>query len=346
MISKHTVFSLLAAGLLTLTGCGGGGGGGGSESTTGQLTLGLTDAPLESAQSVIVAFTGLELKPVEGPPLDPITFDENSCDDYDLGTGTCYIDLLELTGDTRKVVFSGDIPAGEYEWVRLMVEAERNITDSYIELDNGNMCPIWIPSGDQTGLKIVSGITVTANGVSDYTLDFDVRSSITAPSGIPFLSDEACNQSYLMKPAIRIVDTTETVTLAGEVPEELLEGDASCVRDEVNGLFEGAAVYVFENSDAAAVADDIDTEQDNANPITTANVEYDEVSSTYNFEVGYLLAPEDYLLALTCTAVVDLPDSDEFDPTLQAEQEFSFIAEREVSTVVDEPADGSFSIVE
>jgi hypothetical protein len=60
-----------------------------------------------------------------------------------------------------------------YEWIKLIVNADRDEMDSYIELDVGSMRPMWIPSSDETGLKVVSGITVTANGVSAYTLDFD-----------------------------------------------------------------------------------------------------------------------------------------------------------------------------
>jgi hypothetical protein len=312
---------------------------------TGSLTLGLTDGPVESANAVVVRFTGFELKRAgDKAPLDPIVFSEDSCNiEWDAATGTCSIDLLQLTGETRKVVFNGEIPAGKYEWVRLMVDADLNEMDSYIELDDGSMCSLWVPSGDETGLKIVSGITVTANGVSDYTLDFDVKSSITAPPGLAYPSAEACAQNYILKPAIRIVDTTQTGTLSGTVATSLLESEASCevATEGANaGLYDNVAVYLFENFDGNAVADDIDQEGDNANPITTANVEYD--GAAYGYEVGYLLAPEDYLVALTCTAGVDEANLDEFDPSSSDQQSFSFIAEQDVTTVIGAPVDVSF----
>ena len=341
-VQKSTLFGVAVTCLFAVVGCNGGGSSSPS-STTGQLILGLTDAPVESATRVVVAFTGIELKPVgDAPPLDPIVFDETSCNEFDAATGTCSIDLLELTGDTRKVVFNGSIPAGDYEWVRLMVDADRDEMDSYIELDDGSMCSIWVPSGDETGLKIVSGITVTANGVSDYTLDFDVRSSLTVPPGLAFQSTEACNQNYILKPAIRIVDTTETGTIAGTVPESLLDGAEACVRESTSQLYESAAVYIFENFDGTAVADDIDDESVNPNPITTASVVYDATAVTYNYEAGFLLAPEDYLVALTCTGGVDMPDDDNFDPSSADPQEFGFVAEQVVTTAVDQTVDGAF----
>ena len=69
---------------------------------------------------------------------------------------------------------------------------------------------------------------------------------------------------------------------------------------------------------------------------------HDAETMTYTYEAGFLLAPEDYLVALTCTAGIDMPDSDELNPGENAPQQFSFIAERPVSTVVDQTVDGSF----
>ncbi len=347
--SKISLLGTIAAVSFALTGCGGGGG---PEAETGQLTLGLTDAPLRSATGVYVAFTGFELKRAgDAAPLDPVVFDSSSCDDFDAALGTCTIDLLGLTGETRKVVFSDQIPAGNYDWIRLMVDADQNEMDSYITLEDGTMCSIWVPSGDETGLKIVSGITVTANGVSDYTLDFDVMSSISVPPGLQFGTLETCNQNYILKPAIRIVDTTETGTIAGTVAEAVLaeairpDDSAICTLDATTGAYENVAVYVFENFDNAAVADDIDAEMDNENPITTAAVEYDATDMIYSYEVGFLLASEgsnQYKLALTCTADVEMPDTDEFDPAGDLTQDFVFIAEREATTEIGLTVDGSF----
>src|SRR5262249_15182845 len=161
---------------------------------------GLTDGPVDSALEVVVAFTGIELKPAGGSAMEVIPMDESACDDFDAATGTCSINLLDLVGTQRRVVFSESLPADDYEWIRLHVTAERDGMQSYIRNLDGTMCSLYVPSGSETGLKIVSGITVTANGVSDYTLDFDVRKSITNPPG---LSDPAamCGANYLLKPA-------------------------------------------------------------------------------------------------------------------------------------------------
>lgn len=312
---------------------------GGGDSGTGTLSLGLTDGPVDYASSVIVAFTGVELKPVGSAPMDPIPFDENACDDFDMATGTCSIDLLGLTGTTRKIVFNEQVPAGAYEWIRLLVDADLNEMDSYIQLDDSTACPIWVPSGAQTGLKIVSGITVTANGVSDYTLDFDVRKAVTAPPGLATGSIEACIQNYVLKPAIRIVDTTEVGSIAGTVDPMLLEAP-ECRDDNSDGIVDNIAAYVFENFDATASLDDFDGEGD---PIASAEVVGD--GAGYSYEVGYLLGG-DYRVGLTCTADVDTVDVDEFGcDTAQAGceatiPEFSFLADRAVTVEANAESNG------
>lgn len=327
----------IAAAILAACSSGGGDDGAG----TGTLNIGLTDSPIESAESVVVAFTGIELKAAGDPaPMDPVVFDETSCDDFDTQTGTCSIDLLELAGTTRAVVFDEQIPAGAYEWIRLLVDADRNEMDSYITLTNGTMCSIWVPSGDQTGLKIVNGITVTANGVSDYTLDFDVRKSLTAPPGLATASIEACAQNYILKPAIRIVDTTEVGSIQGTVHPDLL---AECRDDPADGIRDNVAVYVFEDFDAGnpVSVDDLDGDGD---PIASAGVVGD--GTAYSYEVGYLL-PGDYRLGLTCTA--DKDDATVNDLNCDGEgcvvtdPPFSFLAELPVTVETGAASNGDFT---
>lgn len=325
-----------ATALGLLSGCGGDG----STNNSGQLTLGLTDGPRESATSVVVAFTGIELKPAGGPPMQSEPFNEDSCDDFDAATRTCSINLLALTGESRKVVFSRDIEAGVYQWVRLLVAAEPDVMDTYLTDKDGRMCSLYIPSGDENGLKIVSGITVTANGRSDYTLDFDVRKSITSPQGLDMNSVEACAENYMLKPAIRIVDTTEVGTISGTVSEALLGDSVGCTRSETTGEFENVAAYVFENFDGAAIADDLDADPTYPDPVTTATVSFD--GAVYAYEAAYLLSPEDYLVALTCTADADMMNDDEFNPASPDPQDFSFFAEQTVTTQVGGTVDASF----
>jgi len=334
VVQRSGRIAAVAALVIAAAGCSGGGG-----NDTGTLNLALTDGPVDGADNVVIAFTGIQLKPSGGPAMDPIPMDPTSCDTWDAASGTCQIDLLDLVGTDRRQVFSRELPAGHYEWVRLLVTAERNTVDSYINR-NGMQCSLWIPSGNETGLKIVSGITVTANGVSDYTLDFDVRKSITNPPGLADTATDmdACVEEYVLKPAIRIVDSTEVGHIAGTIDESLLAADARC--DDTSGRYENAVAYVFEDA-MDYVADDLD--DDDGDAITSATVAWDDVLMAYSYEVGYLLAPATYHVAVTCTADMDDPMTSQYDPTSADPQDFGFVAgaERTVDVLVDQTADGS-----
>src|SRR5829696_5635843 len=115
----------LTASLLALGGCGGGDD---STSKTGTLNLGLTDGPVDAADAVVVQFSGVELKPVNGAAFS-----------VDFAPKT--IDVLGLQGTNRAMLLDGEtVPAGDYEWMRLKVNADPDIAgDTYITV-NGAQC--------------------------------------------------------------------------------------------------------------------------------------------------------------------------------------------------------------
>ncbi len=75
------------------------------------------------------------------------------------------------------------VPAGNYEWMRLKVNAEPNVDDSYIAFNAGERCELRVPSGAESGLKLIRGFTVGVGGVTDMTIDFNLRKSIVQPPG-------------------------------------------------------------------------------------------------------------------------------------------------------------------
>src|SRR5882762_11932799 len=78
----------------------------------GQMTLSVGDAPVDGAQKVVVEFTGVELVPNSGNPLD-ITF-----------ASAKTIDLLNQSGTASAQLFDQQIPAGSYGQIRLTVRSE------------------------------------------------------------------------------------------------------------------------------------------------------------------------------------------------------------------------------
>jgi hypothetical protein len=265
-------FGLVAASTFGLAACGGSSGG-----STGQMTLAVGDAPVDGAQAVVVKFTGVELVPNSGNPVD-VTF-----------TAPKIIDLLNQSGTASAVLFSQPIPAGDYGQIRLMVAADGNPSNSYITLSDGTMHGLQVPSGSETGLKLVSGFTVPSSGVVDYSIDFDLRKAVTCPPG----QSPAC----ILKPAERLVDNTTVGNIQGQVSATLVAATAGCTPGVY--LYSGTVTAPEDMNSTAATTD---TNQPLASkvPVATSQPPY-----YYQFT---FLQPGSYTVAFTCEAALDNPD--------------------------------------
>src|SRR5712671_1713036 len=241
----------------------------------GQMTLAVGDAPVDGAQKVVVEFTGVELVPNSGNPID-ITFASPKT-----------IDLLNQSGTASAQLFDQQIPAGSYGQIRLTVVADADQSNSYIILSDGTMHGLQIPSGAETGLKLVSGFTVPAGGVVDYTIDFDLRKSVTCPPG----QAPACT----LKPTERLVDNTTVGNIQGVVDNTLVP----------NGCTPGVYLYggtVTAPEDMDSTAASSDTNQPQASKVPVANSQ-----PPYYYQFTFL-APGTYTVAFTCQADQDNPD--------------------------------------
>jgi len=84
---------------------------------------------------------------------------------------------MTLTGGESELLLDGvDFVAGNYPWIRLAID---EADAGHIELEDGSIHPLTIPSGGQSGLKLIQGITVTENGANNFIIDFDLRKSVT-----------------------------------------------------------------------------------------------------------------------------------------------------------------------
>lgn len=261
----------LAAIALGLVACGGGSSG----SDMGQMKLAVADAPIDGAQAVVVKFTGIELTADGGSPVD-ITFAQPKS-----------IDLLTQSGTASAVLLDQPIPAGSYGQIRLMVMADGDPSNSYITLTDGTMHGLQVPSGSETGLKLVSGFTVPSSGVVDYTIDFDLRQAITCPPG----QSPACT----LKPVERLVDNTMVGNIQGVVSNTLIP--SGCTPGVY--LYNGTVTAPEDMNSAAAPTD---TNQPLASKVPVANSQ-----PPFYYQFTFLL-PGSYTVALTCEAAQDNAD--------------------------------------
>lgn len=271
---RMTLAAALIAAPFLLAGCDNGGS---SSSTTamGTFSLAVTDGPIDSATKVVVEFNGVSIKPAVGEVIE-FMFDEPKS-----------IDLLQLQGSLSDGLVSGaSVPAGAYEWIRLHVSAEEDtVMDSYLELNDGTQQELRIPSGAETGLKLVSGFTVPAGGSADFTVDFDLRKSITNPGGMP---------AAILKPALRLVDNVQVGSITGTVDADLV--NTACADPNLDD----GSVYVYAGADVTPV----DIQGAATDPVITALVNV--VDGEYSYEVGFLVEG-DYTVAYTCAAAGDDP---------------------------------------
>jgi hypothetical protein len=273
---------LLAVTALGIAACGGGSNSNGMTTSMGQaqMRLSVSDAPpADGATHVVVVFTGVELTGNSGNPVT-ITFPEPKT-----------IDLMTQSGTASAVLFDQPIPPGSYGQIRLMVMADGSANNSYIDFASGSRFGLRVPSGSETGLKLVSGFTVPSSGVVDYTIDFDLRKAITCPPG----QAPAC----ILKPVERLVNNISVGNIQGQITSTLPSGCTPGVY-----LYSGAITKPEDmNSNAAS-----DSNQPLASkaPVATSVPPY-----YYQFT---FLSPGTYTVAFTCQAALDNPD--QLDPSV------------------------------
>ena len=270
--------------ILSLYGCGGGSGSSAGRGGVmdGELTIKITDAPVDSATAVWVQFSGVTIKPKDSSAFD-IVFDV-----------PLKINLLSLqAGKTEVLLENVRVPVGTYNWIRLHVNAVRDLVmDSYIELTDGSQHELSIPAGAEIGLQIINDIDVGSNADVNLLIDFDLRQSIVVLG----------NGDYVLSPVLRMADLDKTGNLTGVIDAALLSSTDCSDADPLTGN----AVYVFAGENVTP--DDIDGR--NGDPLATANVVLNNETGDYEYMVSYLEVGE-YTVAFTCQADIDQPDSNE-----------------------------------
>lgn len=291
--SRHAL-APLGVMLAALAGCGGSGGANDAPANaTGRLSLGVSDAPVHDATKVCVTFDAIEFKRQGDGPATTVALDP-----------AVSVNLLDFQGtNAAPLLVSEELPAGNYEWMRLAVDAEQGSNGgagdtggdtcdgagSYIVMDTGGVYNLYVPSGAQSGLKLVSAYTVPANGEASFTVEFDLMKSITAPPGLA--------PDVILKPVLRLVNNVEAGAVVGEVDHALATAE-NCE----------PAVFLFDDGVTPNPIDDGET-QDPEDPVATAMVKEEvakDGSSAHRYTLGFLL-PGDYELAFTC-------DGEVFDP--------------------------------
>lgn len=293
-IHKTLLITALSSALFA---CGGSDGNDTPNAKTGQLSLALTDAPVDSLQSVVITVTGVSIKPATGDAIT-VTFDTPKV-----------IDMLDLQNGVVETLLDGyQLDAGTYQWIRLELSTADG--DLYVMNELGGMVGLTIPSGFQTGLKLNHEFVIAQGGDANFTIDFDLRKSMTNPNG---------QTNYFLKPSLRLIDNASVGTLNGEVSASLIQ--TACAN---SGEFSGL-VYVFSGADV--IPDDYDSTAPEA--LTAGKVMLDGESGAYKYSVPFLNSGN-YTISYSC----DLDDT-AVDELLTFNQTQNISISKDTSTTVN-----------
>lgn len=170
------------------------------------IALGRPKTDLSHIDKVIVNLDHIELISPSGVvSLQPSA----SLSDSD-GDGHKDIDLKALSGVPTPIV-EGAVPAGTYRQFRIFSPSESGSEAKavYLLMKNGSKIPLRIPSGQQSGLKIVleGSLVVALDATTSLNLAFDLAHSLVVTG----------NGKYMLKPVVKASGDVTSGAVVGMV---------------------------------------------------------------------------------------------------------------------------------
>ena len=222
-------FLLLVGCIVSLFGCSGGGSVN-SDRQTGELSLKMTDATTTDFQAVYITVDEIQAS------MKPADVSEEDADWITVATPEQTYNLLELVNGVTEYLGITDLEAGVYAQLRLILghlpedaDGATNILGEHHpfanyfivqdDQENHYYYELKIPSGYESGFKIVGNFSIDENETTDLILDFDVVKSII---------HAGLNDKWILKPTVKVLDEDSSAQIDGFVADadtdEALEG--------------------------------------------------------------------------------------------------------------------------
>lgn len=211
---------LALSGVLALAACGGGGGDDGGDAGRGTLQVSVTDAPACGFSNVFVTVNKVRVH-------SSASADTSAGGWVDIDVVPARkIDLLSLTNGVMTVLGQTALPAGNYQQVRLVLDANRGggasaLANSVVPVGGAEQ-PLDTPSAVQSGIKINRSFSVARGTLTDLVLDFDACKSVVRRG----------NGTFGLKPVV----TAIPMTVSGEVNGVVAAAPGARVYAERNGV--------------------------------------------------------------------------------------------------------------
>jgi hypothetical protein len=160
----------------------------------GQVRLRITDAPADvQAVTLVVNEVAIHRADVDSSAWEVLDHDSTT------------VDLLTLRNGVFQTLGLATVPAGHYTQVRLKLSPGSSV------MVGGVTYPLTVPSGLQSGYKLVGEFDVPAGGLIDLALDFDAARSVF----------ETGAGQWMLKPTARVLVVPSTGSITGHVlPED------------------------------------------------------------------------------------------------------------------------------
>ena len=173
-------------------------GGAAAGPTAAHLDVRLVDAPSTEVKSIIVTVAKVEAELASG--WTTLVEKEQT------------IDLLTLQNGAFLSLGTATLPPGHVGQIRLYLAEDGD--QHAVGMDDQSH-PLTIPSGTQSGIKLVGGFEVPPCGVGQITLDFDGKKSLQ-------VGGNGAGQ-WMLRPVLRL----KAIVVAGSCPDPDAGGDAA-----------------------------------------------------------------------------------------------------------------------
>ncbi len=224
---KFLKFTLILLSSALLFACDSGGSSGSNSvavAGVGTLSLSLTDASTDEYKAVYVTIDEVQVH---------IKGDDREDSNWKVVAKPSpqkTFNLLDLVNGVRQELGVTDLAAGGYTQMRLIIGqipddginilSQKHPYANYAIENDDDLHELKIPSGSQTGIKVVHGFTISLNQTTEIILDFDASRSVirAGKSG-----------KWLLKPTIKVLNTEGYSIIDGIViyvfqPPQGLEG--------------------------------------------------------------------------------------------------------------------------